>query len=58
MASFEIKMWWAVLFTGLILIGLAVAAKKQSWGLVTALSGFLLAGLFAVMMECMWWIAE
>jgi len=51
-------MWWAVMFTGLILIGLAVAAKKQNWGWATWLSGFLLAGLFAVMMECMWWLAE
>ena len=58
MPSFETKMWWAVMFTGLILLGLAVAAKKQNWGWATWLSGFLLAGLFAVMMECMWWLAE
>lgn len=58
MASFEIKMWWALLTTGLVLIGLAVAAKARNWWLVTALSGFVLAGLFAVMMECMWWISS
>lgn len=58
MASFEIKMWWAILFTGLILIGLGVAAKARNWWLVTALSGFMVAGLFAVMMECMWWIGN
>jgi len=51
-------MGWAVLFTGLILIGLAVAARKQNWWVVTGLSGFLVAGLFMLLTECLWWLAE
>lgn len=56
MPSFAVKMWWAVAFTGLICIGLARATRTRHWGLVTLLSGFLVAGLFAFMMELMWWI--
>jgi hypothetical protein len=58
MPSFGVKLWWAVLFTGLMLIGLAVAARKQNWWVVTGLSGFLVAGLFMLLTECLWWLAE
>ena len=58
MPSFYAKMWWAVLVTGLILIGLAVAGRKQVWWAVTALTVCLLAGLFMVMTESLWWLAE
>jgi hypothetical protein len=58
MPSFGIRLWWAVLVTGLLLLGLAVAGKMHRWGLVTLLSGFLVAGLFMVLTECVWWLAE
>jgi hypothetical protein len=57
MISYPVKMWWAVAITGVICIALAAAARKRRWDWVTLLSGLLVAGLFMVTTEMLWWMS-
>ncbi len=57
MLSFPVKMWCAIVVTGLFLLAMGAAAQKKNWAWVTLLSGLLIAGLFMVTTEMLWWMA-